>query len=258
MKLVDAHCHLESSHLKDNLNEIVHDASNAGIVKMITSSITPDQWPLSESISVKYEQVEFSLGIHPWFLNESFFERINELEDAKKRGAIAIGEIGLDKKISSLNLDMQIEFFESQLAIARKIELPVIIHCRGAFNEIISSIKKNGPLQSGGIVHSFSGSSELAEQFIELGLSFSIGGILTYRNSRKRSELMKRIYPDHFLLETDSPDIPPVSLRGRPNVPSNIIYNLEAAAEILGEPVEKIAFNTTKNASKIFMIDIQE
>jgi TatD DNase family protein len=116
----------------------------------------------------------------------------------------------------------------------------------------MQSIRKIGLARSGGIVHNFSGSAELARQLSALGLSFSLGGTLTYRNSRKKREVLEAIYPERFLLETDSPDIPPVEAPGRPNVPANILHNLRAAAEILGEPEERIAEYTTENALRIF------
>ena len=104
----------------------------------------------------------------------------------------------------------------------------------------------------GGIVHNFNGSAELAEDLIRHGLSFSLGGILTYRDSKKRALMLKKIWPDHFLLETDSPDIPPSEKKGEVNEPANIQYNLRAASEILGVPEEIIAEKTTENAKRIF------
>ena len=97
---------------------------------------------------------------------------------------------------------------------------------------------------------------EIADELVKLGISFSMGGVLTYRNSRKRSEVVKRIYPDHFMLETDSPDIPPVEARGGLHVPANIIHNLKAASEILGVSEEKVAERTTENASRMFNLGL--
>ena len=146
---------------------------------------------------------------------------------------------------------LQREFFE-QLAIARETGLPAVLHCRGAFNELIQSVRRIGGLPAGGVIHSFSGSPELAEELSSLGLSFSMGGTLTFRNSARRAAVLKKIYPDRFLLETDSPDIPPVQKHGEINRPRNILYNLEAAAEIIGDTAENIAGNTTRNAARLF------
>jgi TatD DNase family protein len=256
MKLVDAHCHLESEYFVNDLECVIGKALSAGIVKLVTASITPDQWPLSREIAGRFPEVEYAMGVHPWYIRESYLEALDGLYEAKKMGAAAIGEIGLDCKIENANMGLQLAFFEKQLAAARDIDLPVVIHCRGAFNELIASLKKIGAPKAGGIIHAFSGSPELAADLIRLGISFSMGGTLTYRNSKKRAAVLKSIYPGHFLLETDSPDIPPVQKQGEINHPHYILFNLRAAAEILGETEETVAETTTANAGRIFNLKI--
>lgn len=255
MKLVDSHCHLEAPEFSAILDAVIKDAEHAGIVKLITSSVTYDEWGVSESISAKYRAVEFSIGVHPWYVSERDLDIRRKLEQASGLGAIAVGEIGLDRKIETPHFDLQIKIFEEQMKFAVDANLPVIIHCRGAFNELIESMNRTGVPARGGIVHAFSGSAEIAEALIKKGLSFSIGGTLTYKTSRKRSEVMSLIYPHHFLLETDSPDIPPVG-KEKPNVPANILLNLRAASEITGRPEEEIADFTTENAKRIFGLKI--
>jgi len=252
MKLVDAHCHLEKWHLDGTLADIIKDAAKAGIIKMITSSIDPKQWDVSLSIAQRFEEVECALGIHPWYILPEYREELPRLASFCKRGAVAIGETGLDSKTGS-SMELQKKFFEDQLVIAKELELPVIAHCRGSFYEMISSIKRIGNVR--GIIHSFSGSPEVAAEFMKLRFSFSMGGILTYRNSRKRVKLLKLIYPSHFLLETDSPDITPVEAKA-PNIPANIVYNLAAAAEILETTEENIAAVTTVNVARIFNLKL--
>jgi TatD DNase family protein len=256
MKLVDVHCHLESIHFINDLECVIDRARGAGIVKLITSTITPDQWPLSREIASRFSEVEYAMGIHPWYIQKSFMNDIAGLAGAKELGAVAIGEIGIDGKIAGSDFELQISFFEKQLAIAKEIDLPVVIHCRGAFNELIISLKRVGAPKAGGIIHSFSGSPELADELIRFGLNFSMGGTLTYRNSRKRAAVLKKIYPHHFLLETDSPDIPPVQKQGEINYPHYIRFNLQAAAEILGDTIEIVAENSTRNAIRIFKLNI--
>ena len=255
MKLVDVHCHLESREFSEILDSVISDAVQAGLVKLITSSITVDQWEQSRALAGKYREVEFTTGVHPWYVSEKDLNVYDRLEEAGNTGAVAIGEIGLDRKVASPVFDLQLAVFEEQMRFAVNKNLPVVIHCRGAFNELAIALKKTGTPSAGGIIHSFSGSLQIAEEMIEMGLSFSMGGILTYRNSRKRAEVLKKIYPHNFLLETDSPDIPPVGVE-KPNVPSNILLNLEAAGEILGVRIEEIAEKTTENAARIFRLRI--
>lgn len=256
MTLVDTHCHLESDLYRGKLDTIIADAKHAGVGALITSSIEPGQWEQSLSLAEKYDIVHCSLGIHPWYIREQDIPALDILGEMTKRGAVAVGEIGLDSKVSHPPFTLQVGVFERQLAIAKEINLPVIIHCRGAFNELLASIKRIGLPERGGTLHSFSGSAEIAEEFMKYGLSFSLGGILTYRNSRKREKTMRVIYPDHFLLETDSPDIPPVEAKGSLHVPSNILYNLKAAAEILCRTEEEVSRHTTENAVRIFNLSL--
>ena len=252
MRLVDCHCHLESDFFRDRLDDIIEGARSAGIVKLITSSITPEEWPLSREIAGRYGEVEFALGVHPWYCREEDLEDIERLENAAREGAVAIGEIGLDKKSPHVPLELQKRIFEAQLKIARDIDLPVIIHCRGAFDELLHYFKRIGLPRRGGIIHSFSGSVEIAREYARFGASFSFGGAITFRNSTKKAAVLKHVYPERMVLETDSPDIPPVESRDMPNLPSNIVYVLHAAAEILGVGEERIAETTTLNALRIF------
>ncbi len=252
MRLVDVHCHLESGLFADGLDSIIAGARKTGIVRLITSSIVPEEWELSESIARRYEEVEFALGVHPWYGREGDEERIDGLFRARERGAVAIGEIGLDKKTETVPLELQKRLFGRQIAIARETGLPVIVHCRGAFDELTGIVKKIGLSASGGVIHSFSGSAEIAAELMKFGFSFSFGGALTYRNSRKKEAVLRAVFPDRFMLETDSPDIPPVEAKEGPNVPANILYNLKAASDILGVSEEKIAEASTANAARMF------
>lgn len=254
--LVDVHCHLESELYAGKLDEIIAGARRAGLAKLITASITPGQWDFSRSLAEKYPEVEYALGVHPWYIREGDFAAVDGLPEAAMRGAVAIGEAGLDKKVEHPPFETQLRLFTRQIIVARELNLPLVIHCRGAYYELLTCIKQAGLPEAGGVVHSFSGSVEIAEELMRHGLSFSMGGVLTYRNSKKRSEVVKRIYPDHFMLETDSPDIPPVEARNGLHVPANIIYNLRAASEILGKPEEEVAETTTNNASRMFRLGL--
>lgn len=194
--------------------------------------------------------VAFAVGVHPWYCSEEVDDALPRLDEAA-RCAVAIGEIGLDTRTTPFPLERQVNVFIPQLKTAQRLGLPVIMHCRGAFNELLALFKTHGP-PPGGVLHNFSGSPELADQFIAHGLSFSLGGVLTWRNSAKRRRLLQHIYPDYLMLETDAPDIPPVEARGQANTPANILYNLRAAAEILDLAPEAVAAATTRNAARVF------
>lgn len=252
MRLVDVHCHLESEEFTGKLPSLIEEAAAADVIKLVTCSITPSQWPVSQALAEEFAPVEFALGVHPWYLREEFRHDLPRLAEAATRGAVAIGEVGLDKKIDDPPFEMQRQFFLDQLRIAKDIDLPLIIHCRGAFDDLIAIVRKTGLPKAGAVLHNFSGSAEIAKLLIPYGALFSLGGALTYRNSRKKRDVLSAIYPDYFLLETDSPDIPPVEAKTRPNVPANIRFCLRAAAETLGTPEEDVAKHTTLNAARIF------
>lgn len=141
MKLVDVHCHLESDEFTD-LDAVIADAQQAGVVKMITSSIVPAKWAVSRSLAQRYASVEFAWGIHPWYIEPAFERELDGLGEAHACGAVAIGEIGLDTKTEKVPLDVQLAFFERQLQIAKDIDLPVVVHCRGAFGDLTRVVKK--------------------------------------------------------------------------------------------------------------------
>ena len=252
MRLVDVHCHLECAEFEGRIDDILRAARDAGLVRLVSAAVRIDAWDRSAALARDFIEVECALGVHPWYATQADVEAVRLLEEARTRGAKAIGEIGLDSKVDSPPFDLQQAVFERQLTIAKEIDLPVVVHCRGAFNELIQCAKQIGMPASGGMVHAYSGSVELAEDLLRLGFYFSMGRSLTYRNSKKRQDVLKRIYPDRFLLETDSPDLPPVELPGTTNVPANLVYMLRAAAELLGEPEERVAEATTQNADRLF------
>ncbi len=255
MRLVDAHCHLESEEFAGALDAVLAQAREAGVVKCVTAAVAPDEWERSLALARAYPEIECALGLHPWRAHPAEAARLDDLGATARRGAIAIGEIGLDGKIHDPPLAAQTLCFEQQLIVAKELDLPVVLHCRGAFNEMLLVLRRIGAPRAGGVIHAFGGSVEWVEAFLPHRLSFSMGASLTYRNSAKRKEALRRIYPDHLLLETDSPDMPPVEVRERPNVPANIRFNLRAAAETLGLPEEDIAAQTTRNATRVFRLE---
>ena len=253
MRLVDAHCHLEDESLHARLDTVLRDAREAGVVRVLTCAVTPGQWPTSAAIARRHPDVAFALGVHPWYAKPEHLPRLEELRQARELGATAIGGIGLDSKVDAPSMDLQTAVFETQLAIAKELALPVVIHCRGAFNELFASLKRIGTPSPAGTIHAFSGNVQLARTFVTFGLKFSMGRSLTYKRCAKRDELLRFIHPDHFLLETDSPDMPPVGAApDAPNEPRNLLLNLRGAAELLGCDAAEVAEATTRNASEVF------
>lgn len=257
MKLVDSHCHLEAEEFAQDLPNVISEATKCGIVKLITSSVVPEQWEKSITLSHNHSQIECTIGVHPWYVKETHFPVLNEIEKiAQQHKIVGIGEIGLDRKIDEPSFELQEEMFIKQLEIAKKINLPVIIHCRGAFPDLIRIVKKVGLPSKGGMIHAYKGNLEITKQLLPLGFYFSFGCGLTYPQSSKRIEALKLIFPNKILLETDSPDIPPIGRTGERNMPTNILLVVGELSRYLEKTEEEIAEITTNNALTLFSLEI--
>lgn len=250
--LVDAHCHLDAEALSDRLDDVLARARRAGVVRFVTNATEPGAWDAVEALGRAHEGVAFALGVHPWFAREDHLAGVERLRDARARGACAIGEIGLDSTIGDPPEPVQVAVFEAQLRIAADLNLPVCIHCRGAFDQLVRSFKAAGVPEAGGMVHAFSGSVDVVEQLAPYNMRFSFGRSLTYTNSRKIPEVVRHVWPERLLLETDSPDMPPVTLDVEVNEPAYIVHALARAGEVLDVPVEDVAVRTTANAAALF------
>ena len=170
----------------------------------------------------------------------------------KKENIVAIGEIGLDYYWTKDNKDKQIEFFKAQLELAKKFDLPVIVHARESVQDVFDIVKELGIKK--GSMHCFSGSLEMAKEFIKLGFKIGIDGPITYKNNKKGLEVVKNIDLKDILLETDSPYLSPEPNRGKPNSPLNLKYIAEKIAEIKGISVDEVIETTTNNAKELYKI----
>lgn len=256
MLLADAHCHLLAPELADRLDAVLAAARAAGVAKLVNNTVSPGEWAAAAGQAARHPEVAFAWGVHPWDASPEHLGCMDRLRGARDAGASAIGEIGLDANIE-VPMDLQEQLFVAQLDVARDLDLPVAIHCRGAFNDLQRILHRRGPLAAGGIVHAFSGSLEVAEDLMARGLSFSMGASLSYRPGKKRQAVLEAIWPDHLLLETDSPDMPPAQAPGRPNTPANIVHNLGGLANYVDAPLEELAAVTTRNTARVFRLDIQ-
>lgn len=254
MQLVDAHCHLAADELAGVLPGALAAAYDAGIVALITNATSPADWDAQCTVAAAHPQVRFAWGIHPWWVGEDSLDALERLRGAREAGAVAIGEIGLDGKIDT-PMELQEEVFAAQLDVADEIGLPVVIHARGAYDRIQRVLHDRGPLQHGGIVHAFSASAQIAEDLIAHGLSFTMGASLSYRPSKKRRAVLEVIWPDHLMLETDCPDMPPAQVAEGPNVPANILYNLRGLLAYVDATPEEAAAITTRNAARVFRLE---
>ena len=253
MKLIDSHAHLTDEKF-DNVEEILKNAKESGIEKIVCSAYNLSSSNEATKLAEKYENVFSNVGLHPENVeefSEEYFEKLKKLYKSPK--VVAVGEIGLDYHFTTENKDLQKQIFERQLLLANELNLPAVIHSRDAMGDTIEILKKVR-LKRESLLHCFSGSYESAKILMELGFSFSFGGVVTFNNAKNVVEVVKNLPIEKILLETDCPYMTPVPFRGQRNEPKNIVYIADAISRIKGMTIEEVAEITTKNAERLFKI----
>jgi len=192
------------------------------------------------------------LGLHPCSVKPGWEDELNSIVNSLGDHRIyAIGEIGIDLYWDKSFLDGQVQAFKKQIAWAKSLKLPIVIHCRDAFNEVFEVLQQEQDEDLRGIFHCFTGTLEQAEKVIELGFYLGIGGVLTYKNAGL-DKILPQIDLRHIVLETDSPYLSPVPYRGKPNESSYLIYVAQKVAELHQISIEDVAAITTENSKRIF------
>lgn len=244
--LFDTHCHLNRTPLADKLDTLLAEARNAGVSSWLVPGIEPSGWPSIKSVS-DFTSIFPAYGIHPAFIDSAGAESI-ELLESFAGGAVAIGEVGLDKGAG--DQDLQEKYFREQIRIAKRHSLPLIIHCRGRTGRTLEILQEERGDKVGGIMHAFSGSIESAMQFINAGFAISISGAVTRPGARRLLNLAATLPAESLLLETDAPDMMPASRNGEFNRPSWLIDTAETVAAARGTTVEQLAEITAANARR--------
>lgn len=253
--LIDSHVHLDDERFDGDRDILIKSLKSNGIELVI--NIGADMKSSIDSIELakRYDNIYAAIGVHPHSASEMTEKTLDELRDmAKEDKVIAIGEIGLDYYYDNSPRDIQRKWFREQLELAKELDLPVIIHSRDATKETYDIIKeaKDGTLR--GVIHCFSGSVEVAMEYIKLGFYISIGGTVTFKNSRVVREVAEAVPLDKFLVETDCPYLTPEPYRGKRNEPMFVKYAAEKIAEIRGISFEELSKATNKNTKELFRI----
>jgi TatD DNase family protein len=254
--MIDTHCHLDLEPLVLRLPEILQEASAAGVTGFVVPGVHPYGWQRISSLATEYPQIMPSFGIHPMYAASADDRFLAQLTDQAQHG-IAIGEIGLDPSYP-VEAAIQETAFREQLRLAVKLGLPVLAHCRKVFQRTLQIMREERVGQVGGIMHAFSGSSEMAREFIRLGFAISITGTITWKNTVRPLRLASEIALEHLVLETDAPDMTPQAYRGRFNRPAWIVEAASRLADIRGISLEEIAIATTANARRVLRLPVSE
>jgi TatD DNase family protein len=254
MILTDTHTHLYYETDEQKLDELVQRALSADVSRMFLPNVDSASVPLVAQLAYGYPEHCFAmLGLHPCNVKEGFREELQQIKAAKNELTIyAVGEIGIDLYRDRSTLDFQEAAFREQIAWAKALDLPVVIHCRDAFNEVEKILSEEKSERLRGIFHCFTGTAEQAEKVIGLGFHLGIGGVVTYKNSGL-AEVVAGIGLEHIVLETDAPYLSPAPFRGKPNESSYLVHIAQKVADIYHQSIEEVAAVTTGNSRKIFL-----
>ena len=255
MKIIDTHTHLYLKQFKDDIDKVIQRSIDKGINKFIFPAIDSTHFDDMHDLKNKYPgSIYLMSGLHPVDVKENFKEELEFVVNSlKSHSYVAIGEIGIDLYWDKTYLKQQQEAFEFQIRLAIKHDLPIVIHCREAFDEIFEILDKENCDKLRGVFHCFTGTLEQANRAIQLGFKLGIGGVVTFKNGGI-DKFLNRIDLNHIVVETDSPYLAPVPYRGKRNESSYITYVIDKLSEIYGLPIKKIASVTTKNAEKVFAL----
>jgi TatD DNase family protein len=257
MNLVDTHCHLDQDDFDSDRSEVIAAARAAGVTTILCPAVSAVSSEAVVQLAEKHD-LWAAVGIHPNSTAEaapSDWNRILQLADHPR--VVALGETGLDRYWDHSPIELQREYFERHLQLAQRRDLPVIVHCRDAADDMMPMLQtaaSRGPLR--GVIHAFSGDAALAAECITLGLHIGFAGNVTYSN-RKFEQLRaaaKTVPDDRLLVETDSPYLVPQVFRGKQkrNEPANVVHTAAFLAELRGISIEQLAAMTTANARALF------
>lgn len=254
----ETHAHLCDPRFSADRDEVVRRAFDAGVEPIVEIADGPDEWDAAAALAAANPgRVFWAAGLHPYYADKSSDEVWDRLAGfAARADFVAVGEIGLDYAKSSAEAAAQKAAFERGLAVARRINRPVIIHCREAFPDLLEILARWAPATtpSPGVVHCFTGSAADAEALVTMGFHLGVDGPVTYPSSRALREALKAAPLDRLVLETDSPYLPPQSRRGQRNEPALLPEVAAGLAALHGVSPDELSDITARNARRLFRL----
>jgi len=253
MELTDTHAHLDFPQFDGDREEVIERALAAGVRRIINVGADLASSRRAVALAEAHPPIYAAVGVHPHDAKTLTDEALAELLGlARHPKVVAIGEIGLDFYRDLSPREAQRQAFERQLALARELGLPVIVHDRNAHAEVMDVLRRRGLR---GVLHCFSGDLEMARQAIEMGFYISVAGPATFKNAKRLPEIVRQLPLERLLIETDCPYLAPHPHRGRRNEPAYVRLVAEAVADIKGLPLEEVARVTTANARALFGLE---
>lgn len=252
--IVDSHCHLDFPEFKDNIDQIIANAKENDVEYMQTICTHISKFPQILDIATKYDNIFCSIGNHPNHVSEEKLATSDEIiKLTQDKKVIGIGETGLDYYYDYAPKDLQQKSFINHIIAAQETNLPVIVHSRSADEDTLSILQEmmaKKPFK--GLIHCFSTGKELAEGAINLGMSISISGIITFKKATDLQNIVKDLPLESLLVETDAPYLAPVPKRGKTNEPAFTKHTTQFLAELKNIPYKDVAETTTNNFFKLF------
>lgn len=254
--IFETHAHYDDEKFDEDRAELLSSMQENGIGRIINVSANLESLENTRKLMEAYPFIYGAFGLHPdevGDLNEDVMERMRGLCRLEK--AVAVGEIGLDYYWDKENHEKQQYWFRRQIALAREEKLPMIIHSREAAADTLRVMKEEKSEEIGGVIHCFSYSAEMAEEYLKMGFYLGIGGVVTFKNAKKIKEVVQMAPMERILLETDSPYLAPVPYRGKRNSSLYLPYVVREIAEIKGISEEEVTEMTEKNAVRLFQTE---
>ena len=251
--LTDTHTHLYSDAFKEDRATMVQRAFDAGVKKMFIPAIDSETTEAMYQLEKEYPHTVFlMMGLHPTSVKENYKEELKHVEDQfLKRSFFAVGEIGIDLYWDKSTLEIQKKAFKTQIQLAKKHQLPIVIHCRDAFNEVFEILETEKGDELYGIFHCFTGTEAQAQKAISYNMKLGIGGVVTFKNG-KIDTFLNKFDLKYIVLETDSPYLSPVPYRGKRNESSYLSLICKKVAEVYNISEEEVARVTSQNAIDVF------
>lgn len=254
--IFDTHAHYDDEAFDADRDELLRGMHENGVGYIVNASADMNDMPAIIELTQKYDFVYGTAGVHPSDVPELNDENLSVIRDMLMREKIvAVGEIGLDYHYPDTDKPLQKEWFSAQIELARREGYPIIVHSRDAAKDTLDIIKAERAREAGGDIHCFSYEKEMAREYLDLGFYVGIGGVLTFKNSRKLKEVADYMPLDRILLETDCPYLAPVPFRGHRNDSAMLKYVVSALAQIKNIDEEEIIRVTTANAKAMYRLD---
>lgn len=251
--IFESHAHYDDKAFDEDRESLLEELQRQGIGRVINVCAEEDGWDRMVDLTAQYEYIYGAVGVHPndvGVLDEEQIQRMHKICQMEK--TVAVGEIGLDYYWEKEDHEQQKYWFERQLEVAREEKLPFIIHSRDAAKDTLDLMKGLHAEEIGGVIHCFSYGKEMAREYLNMGLSLGIGGVVTFKNARKLAEVVEYAPLESLLLETDSPYLAPVPYRGKRNCSLYLPYVVEKISEIKGISCEEVMEVTWNNSMRLF------